>query len=776
MRYQGTAGRWQALACVLKVLLVLEVTAAPAAGATAVCKSDGSQERCLLILPVTLNGVAATTLPREGIVMYREGTTYFLERDHFVALGLRPPTTAAFEEDGKAYFALAPAPVLSAEVHADAQELAIQAAAVAFALFRSTMAARDAQTGLTHTGNGFFVNYDATVQGHQRVNALAQAELNWFSRWGTITSTVLHNSAMNQRVARLATTYIFDLPRRRQSLRIGDNLTQTGSWGRSLYFGGVQWGTAFETQPEFVRFPLPSIRGEALTPSVAELYVNQSLRWTSQVPAGAFEIVSPPLISGPGQVQLVVTDALGRRSIQTESYFATPRLLGQGVVDFSVSVGLARHSLGERFNAYARPLATGYYRRGLTARLTAEARTEVTGELLAAGAHATVRVLGPLLISGAAVHSEHARAGSGDSWQGSVDLQTLRFGAGAQVRQSTRGFRQLGLDRLLLPERKFQSVYLSWNLFRRDHLNVSLFSRDAVMRNDFVSGSYTLSLRRGLAFIASCNMSLRGSRSSVMTAGLSFELKERTSASVAAVASRDGNGVRASVQRNLPFGEGYGYQVTGQSGPHQQLNASMIRRGSSSELQVAVDSTPMGTGVQATVRGAIGVMSGAVFHSRRIDDGFAVVRVGEYAGVRVLSDNQPISVTNRRGVAIIPRLLSFQANRIAILPGDLPIDVELETVEVEARPGRRRGISLDFPVKSNASLLLHLVDRHGVPIPAGARLRVLPGGEEMTVGLRGLVYLRASFEQALTLEVTWKDQSCRAEYLPSQHAEELTCR
>ncbi len=59
-----------------------------------------------------------------------------------------------------------------------------------------------------------------------------------------------------------------------RTTRFGDAYNETGLWGRAVDFGGIQWGTNFNTQPSFITFPLPSVSGQALVPSVVDLYVK----------------------------------------------------------------------------------------------------------------------------------------------------------------------------------------------------------------------------------------------------------------------------------------------------------------------------------------------------------------------------------------------------------------------------------------------------------------------------------------------------------------------
>ncbi len=96
----------------------------------------------------------------------------------------------------------------------------------------------------------------------------------------------------------------------------------------------------FPLQPGFVTFPLPGISGEAALPSTVDLYVDNALRMRRQVPSGPFSIQDLPVTTGQGDARLVIRDILGREQVITQPFYATSRLLKQGLHDYSYELGL----------------------------------------------------------------------------------------------------------------------------------------------------------------------------------------------------------------------------------------------------------------------------------------------------------------------------------------------------------------------------------------------------------------------------------------------------
>ena len=105
------------------------------------------------------------------------------------------------------------------------------------------------------------------------------------------------------------------------------------------------------------------------------------------------------------------------------------------------------------------------------------------------------------------------------------------------------------------------------------------------------------------------------------------------------------------------------------------------------------------------------VFGGDTFLSRTIDQGFGVVQVPGYANVQVYADNQPVAVTNDKGNALVPRLRPYEDNSIRIEQADLPLDAEIDTLQLKAVPFRRSGVEVIFPVRRSLGALLIMLLR-----------------------------------------------------------------
>ena len=101
-----------------------------------------------------------------------------------------------------------------------------------------------------------------------------------------------------------------------------------------------------------VTTPLLAARGEAVVPSTVDVFIDGRTRCKRSRPAGSFLDREPPVITGTGQLQVVVTDALGRQQVVTQPYYSGSALLRAGLNEYSFEVGAIREDYGLESFAY----------------------------------------------------------------------------------------------------------------------------------------------------------------------------------------------------------------------------------------------------------------------------------------------------------------------------------------------------------------------------------------------------------------------------------------
>jgi outer membrane usher protein len=111
-----------------------------------------------------------------------------------------------------------------------------------------------------------------------------------------------------------------------------------------------------------------------------------------------------------------------------------------------------------------------------------------------------------------------------------------------------------------------------------------------------------------------------------------------------------------------------------------------------------------------------------------VDDGFALVKVPNSSGVRVLANNQPVGRTGRRGTLFVPDLRSYLSNPIGIVQDDLPVEMKLGEISKNIAVPYRGGAVVTF----EANVIHALTGRLDVAglAPEYGTLSVIAGGTE----------------------------------------------
>lgn len=672
---------------------------------------------------------------------------------------LRLPDVAPLSHGGKAYYPLDALRGLSYQMDESSQALAVEAAP---GLFDATLLKGTAAGFIVPTPAppGGFLNYDVFAdyaQGRSKTSGLL--ELGGFGGRGAgVASFLARDLGGTARYIRLDTTWTHDRPAQLDSLRFGDAISRAGSWGRSVRFGGAQWATNFATQPGLTSFPLPGLSGDAALPSTVDLYVNDALRMRRQVPTGPFSIRDLPVVTGQGEARLVVRDLLGREQVITQPYYASPRLLQEGLQDYSYELGFVRKNFGIDSNSYGRHLAVGTHRLGLTDRFTGEVRGELIGNQRTGGLNGVLLWPAAGVFTGSLAAS-HSDQGSGGLLGLGFERQSLRLSFGANTQRASQRFAQAGLQPEELAPRQISQAFVSlatrgYGSFAASYTHQAFRDREEIK---LLSGSYSINVG-GLSFLSvSLLRFLSGDARTVLSLTFTVPLGERTSASVSATAQPRGQALQ--IQRSLPAGSGVGYRLLAGAGDSARREAGVSLQNGVGTYTLEASQSLSQTAFRGSASGGVAFLGGSTFLSRRITDSFAAVQVPDYPDVRIYADNQPVARTGADGRALVARLRPYQKNSVRIEQADLPLDAQIDAVQLDAVPYFRSGLLLRFPVKRSRGALLTVVLENGEPVPAGAAAQIVGENEEFPVGLRGEVYL-TGLAASTRLRVAWRGQSC----------------
>jgi len=706
-----------------------------------------------LLLQVDVN---RQRLDEPVLVLRREDDTLLIAGEDLDRWRLRRPSTPPYEHEGRLFYPGSDLPSLKLSLDERTQTLTISADPQAFAGTVQALAGQRYPPPVLPQPGGFF-NYTLSgtrIQDTTTRNGLFEA--GFFSQHGVFTSSALApDLTRSQGWLRLDSTYAVDYPAELVSVRLGDTITRPGTWGRAVRIGGAQYGTNFGTQPGFIRSPVLQAAGSAVLPSTVDVFMNNALVQRSAVPPGPFSIQNIPVVTGSGEVRMVVRDLLGREQVITQPFYSSATLLKQGLADYSCEVGAIRNNFAVESNDYGQAVGAATYRRGITDYFTAEVRGEATRDLQAVGFSSAVKAGNFGVLSGTFAGS-HSEAGVGRLLGLGVEHLSGSISVALQTQVTSSDFRQTGMAPNELPRRRESFGTIGYAMGPLGSL----------------SATYGIQQFRDQAQAEVGNLSLTALRSygaagaTTVFATVTIPLGELTSGTVTFDRTRDSaNGATSEnrtlvMQKGLPLGDGYGYRV--QRRNEDLLGSYSLQTGVGTYVLEASRPKDGPGAARVGITGGIGVVGGHPFFSRALTDSFGVVRVADYSNVRVLQDNQVVAQTDGQGYAVLPRLRAYDRNQVSIDHNDLPFDATLDRLRLDAVPYLRSGVLLEFPVHRVRAGTLHVLLEDGTPLPSGALARFEGKDKQFPVALRGEAYLEG-FEQTNRIVFTWRGQSCTLE-------------
>ena len=700
------------------------------------------------------------------VVLRDTDGTLLVRAADLAQLRLKKPARGVLTVDGERYVRLGREMGASVLFDAAAQRVHVSLPPAAFLPTRAVTRSPDLPP-VTTASLGGFVNYDLYGEQVDRRPSLGTIlDLGVFGPRGVVTNSLLgrHDEARRAAV-RLETTWTLDFPERLATLRVGDSVSAAGAWGRSVRFGGVQFATNFSTQPTLVTAPLLYAQGEAVVPSTVDVFVNGSKVASESVPPGPFTIDRVPIISGAGQMQIVVTDALGRQQVIAQPYYTGPTLLRAGLSEYSFESGAIRSNYGLNSSDYGDLVLAGTFRHGFSDQFTAEVHAEgQAGGATAAGVDTAWR------IGSAGILSLTAAAGGdgGLGWLGGVGFERngRRASLFARAQFASEDFAQLGTTTLEdKPKlRSFAGMGLYLGSFGNLQVSYGRQTHWSSPTNETIGISHSVTLGAYGYFGITASRSMGVDPATDLFVNWAMPFGDRRTASTSVryspdIVDGDEFEAVASLQQSLPPGSGTGYYLELTSS--EAVRADYVLQGSAGLVGVQYARNNGMDGWRANASGGLAITGAGLMPARRLDESFAVVEVADYPGMTVYVENQPIGRTDRNGRVLLDTLRAYESNSVSIDPKELPLDASLATPAMTITPAYRSGPVVRFPVARASAATLRLILPDGAPVPAGAL--VTTRTEQAPVALEGLVYL-TSAEGSQTARAEWQGQRCVFEF------------
>lgn len=535
-----------------------------------------------------------------------------------------------------------------------------------------------------------FMNYS--------VEAAAGSGIGGFTELGATYKTFLFTTGLQRspgapHTVRTLTSLTYDQPSLLRRWVFGEAVATSGVLGGGGLMAGVGVHKEFSLDPYRTHLPLPQLSGMAATPSKVDVYVNGQFVRSEEVPTGAFDLQNLPVPTGAASVRYVIRDAYGRTQEFNSRFYLGSGLLRQGETDYAYNLGFLRRDAGTKsFSFDPHPLLLAHHRMGLSDHFTAGGRVEIGPTLLSGGpSFAFGLPIGEIQANLAASLNGHL---AGTAAQLSYTFQKMGFNAGTSVQLASRYYSRAGM----LPTDD------------RETVGLDLFASQAVTKDVTVYGAYrhdawrdrgntdTIEVRASYALNQWGSLLLGAQRSTAPGAQpeyggsltLSFNYGERASGQVSTERRGDGAHAAVDLQQSMPVGTGLGYRLHGddQGGSETLMFQSQYGRYEGDYANIQGNEA-----AQAFASGSLVLAGGKLFAARPVEQGYAVVRVPGVANVRTLLNNQEVGRTDGDGDILVPNLLPYYGNRLAIVPADLPIDYAVPPLEqVVATPNRGGGL------------------------------------------------------------------------------------
>lgn len=599
---------------------------------------------------------------------------------------------------------------------------------------------------------GLLLNYDlyGTRGGHGNGSLNAFTELRAFNGTGVLSSTSLSQAsragdAWNNRSVRLDTSWSTSFPEEMLTLRIGDTLTATTSWSRSMRMGGVQIGTNFSLQPYRVTIPLPEFMGSATLPSRVELYVNGMKQYSGNVPAGPFQLNTVPGINGAGNAQVMLTNALGQVTTLDFSLYNTPTLLQKGLSDWSAELGVVRENYGlASFDYDDNPASSGTWRHGFSSNFTGEFHGEVTRDLTNAGAGGNWLLGSVGVVSASAAHSQ-SRGLSGSQYSLGYSWTSSRYNFGVNGMRADDDYRDTASLYGGPPPELSASAQAG---FSTDHLgsfglNYVHLRYQQQPASRYASAYWYKSAGRRMTLSLNVNQNLDQRRDRSFFLSLNLSLDDRIYMSAGVQHDGDRNLYTVNATQSVPTAGGFGWRAQLQQGEGTQGGqAELDYLGRYGQVQAGISNMAGSHYTYAGANGSVVLMGGGLFAARQIYGGFAVVSTDGVPNVPVKLENNLVGTTDRSGHLLVTPLNAYQNNKLSIDPMDLPAGVRITRVNTITTPTDRAGTLVRFGITPTRAASIILVDAAGKPLPVGSTVRVRGHHDAPALlGFDGVVYL-----------------------------------
>lgn len=549
-------------------------------------------------------------------------------------------------------------------------------------------------------------------------------------------------------------------------LTVGDADT-SGNLFDSFSFRGIMLASDDNMLPDSQRGYAPIIRGVAQTNAHVTVRQNNSLLYETTVPPGPFSIDDLYPTGYGGDISVTVRESDGRVNQFTVPYAAIAQLVRPGMTLYSLTAGTLRNMNLSR----SEKVAQATLQRGISNHLTGYGGVLSTRDyhaLLLGGALGTS--YGAIALDATQTHaasqSQHRQGQSYRlTWSklfnasnSTVSVAAWRFSSSGYLslnnamrwREDARRAQPNETFSAYAPPRSRISVSLSqgfnegWGQLYLSAIRQSYWQRSGNNNNQLQAG-YSNTFGSVNWSLSANRVHSREGEETQYTLGLSVPLgsgSRSTSLNMNLNHSNDGLTSLANINSSLGEGQQLEYNL-GVSHDRQQLssaNAAASWHTPVTTLQGSYERGSYSDSWSAGMNGAVAVVADGIVASPWYSKTMALVSAPGASGAYV--EGHSGLQLNAQGQALVPYLVAYRQNEIALNPQGLPPDVELTSTLSQTVPHSGALVKVDFATRVGRAVLIHVVLPAGQSLPFGASVRDAQGQDLGMVAQGDMIYVR----------------------------------
>jgi len=523
-----------------------------------------------------------------------------------------------------------------------------------------------------------------------------------------LSDSLFTDSQDTSRFIRLSSRLIYDRRPDMQRITLGDFTATSGNLGTDLILGGVSFSKVYRINPYFINRPTAGLSGLVPLPSDLEVYLNGSRIRTERLAPGEFELRNITGYGGASDVQVIVRDPFGREQLIDYPFYFTDITLKKGLHEYSYNLGAIREDYGVVGNSYGKLAFSGFHNYGFTDFLTLGLRGEWAGSVFNLGSQASFLIPTAGTVTASLSGSYDGKSSSGVagllgwSFRGENDVSARLF-----VKGVSRDYATIDPEVSTMKTEYEADAGIGYSNRLLGSLNLDFASYRTYQgeATRTVTASYSRNLTNNINLNASFRRKLAPTAENEFYIGINYYPGRQVNLAANYRRSGDTNTETLVLQKNQPIGEGVGFNVAVERTDAESYGVTRVNpslRYNAPHGVYGVDYTWYDTTSGSSeysrfsASGAIAYLGGTVGLIRPVSDSFALVKVGDVAGVGVNLNNQIMARTGSSGTAFIPDLNSFNYNQVSVTDKDIPMDYLLSAKLKYVSPPFRSGSCVIF--------------------------------------------------------------------------------